>query len=133
MLKDARHLAHLARLLGDPTRLTLVKLLAAEEYCVCELVHLLGLSQPAVSQHLAKLRAAGLVRERRAGLWTVYRLEREALRAFLDDLDAFLAAPLEEAPGLETVAARRRTLDRVAVCRPAEAAAPAAPAPEGGT
>lgn len=106
------------RVLGDPTRLKIVKLLAMEEFCVCELVHLLGLSQPAVSQHLAKLRSAGLVRERRAGQWVVYRLDRERLEADLAGFARFLDASLGDAPGLEAEAALRRTLDRVAVCRP---------------
>ncbi len=105
------------RVLGDPTRLRIVKLLSAEEYCVCELVHLLGLSQPAVSQHLAKLRAAGLVSERRAGQWVVYRLDRARLEAALAGFRGFLEAPLDRAPGLEAAAARRPSLDRVEACR----------------
>lgn len=105
------------RILGDPTRLKIVKLLAMEEFCVCELVHLLGLSQPAVSQHLAKLRSAGLVRERRAGQWVFYRLDRERLEAALSGFLRFLDAPLNGTPGLEAEAARRITLDRVEACR----------------
>lgn len=104
------------RVLGDPTRLKIVKLLAAEEYCVCELVHLLEMSQPAISQHLAKLKAAGLVSERRAGQWVVYRLDGERLDAALSGFDRFLDAPLDRTPGMEAAAARRPTLDRVEAC-----------------
>lgn len=106
------------RVLGDRTRLKIVKLLAREELCVCELVHLLGLSQPAVSQHLAKLKAAGLVRERRVGQWVVHRLDRERLLAAVNGFAAFLESPLEDTPGLEAEAARRHTLPRAAVCGP---------------
>lgn len=61
--------------LSDPTRLRVLALLTKEkELCVCELTHALGLSQPMVSRHLANLRAAALVSDRRAGVWIYYRL-----------------------------------------------------------
>ena len=44
------------------------------ELCVCELTHALGLSQPKISRHLATLRDAGLVSDRRQGQWIYYRL-----------------------------------------------------------
>lgn len=107
----------LLRLVADPSRLRLIKLLGEGEFCVCELVHLLGLSQPAVSQHLAKLRAAGLVGERRAGQWVFYRLERPRLEELLRSLQTFLATPLAETPGLESLAERLGALDRVTACQ----------------
>ena len=61
--------------LGDPTRLRLLMLLSTEkELCVCELTHALDLSQPMISRHLANLRSAGFVSDRRAGVWIYYRL-----------------------------------------------------------
>ncbi|NCO57958.1 MAG: transcriptional regulator [Nitrospirae bacterium CG18_big_fil_WC_8_21_14_2_50_70_55] len=66
---------HLLPLLADPTRLRCVTLLAAEgELCVCELTAALEVSQPKVSRHLAPLRDAGVVEDRRAGRWIHYRL-----------------------------------------------------------
>jgi ArsR family transcriptional regulator len=65
----------LFRALSDPTRLRLLLLLAAEgELCVCELTHALAVSQPKISRHLAMLREAGIVIDRREGLWIHYRL-----------------------------------------------------------
>ncbi|BAV32675.1 ArsR family transcriptional regulator [Sulfuricaulis limicola] len=62
-------------LLADPTRLRCLLLLATEgELCVCELTHALKESQPKVSRHLATLREAGIVSDRREGLWIHYRL-----------------------------------------------------------
>jgi ArsR family transcriptional regulator len=62
-------------LLADPTRLRCVVLLQQEgELCVCELVQALDLPQPKVSRHLALLREAGVVEDRRAGQWVHYRL-----------------------------------------------------------
>ncbi len=63
------------RALGDETRRRIVFLLhQGDELCVCELTAALGLSQPKISRHLAQLRAAGLVRDRRRGQWIFYRL-----------------------------------------------------------
>jgi biotin operon repressor len=61
--------------LADPTRLRCLLLLATEgELCVCELTHALNESQPKISRHLAMLREAGIVSDRREGLWVHYRL-----------------------------------------------------------
>lgn len=60
--------------LSDPTRLRLMNLLKEGEQCVCHLVEVLGVSQPAASRHLAYLRNAGLVTGRKEGLWHYYRL-----------------------------------------------------------
>jgi ArsR family transcriptional regulator len=65
----------LFRSLADPTRLRcLVLLHGLGELCVCELTHALEESQPKISRHLAQLRRAGLVEDRREGLWIHYRL-----------------------------------------------------------
>ena len=69
----------------DPTRLfaalahetrlrCLFLLLEHEELCVCELTHAIGAAQPHMSRHLGQLREAGLVADRRDGLWIFYRI-----------------------------------------------------------
>ena len=68
-------LKHFFQLLSDDTRLRSVLLLHAEgELCVCELVTALGLIQPKVSRHLAALRDAQVLVDRRDGQWIYYRL-----------------------------------------------------------
>lgn len=65
----------LFKALADQTRLRCMLLLASgDELCVCELTQVLGLPQPKVSHHLAALRKAGLVSDRKDGLWVYYRL-----------------------------------------------------------
>lgn len=59
---------------ADPTRLRLLNALAAGELCVCDLVDLLALPQPAVSRHLAYLRRMGLVEATREWKFAHYRL-----------------------------------------------------------
>lgn len=79
------------RALGDPTRLKIVEMLARQgELCVCRIVDELEMNQPAISQHMAKLKQAGLVRNRKQGQWIFYSLNIDTLKsgpqAFLQDL-----------------------------------------------
>jgi ArsR family transcriptional regulator len=68
-------MAALLKACADQTRLRLLNLLACEgEVCVCHLVDVLGANQPKVSRHLAYLKRAGLVSDRKEGLWVYYRL-----------------------------------------------------------
>jgi ArsR family transcriptional regulator, arsenate/arsenite/antimonite-responsive transcriptional repressor len=63
------------RALADPTRLRCLLLMVAEaEVCVCEMTHALGEIQPKISRHLAALRAAGFILDRRDAQWIYYRL-----------------------------------------------------------
>jgi len=64
----------LMRLLGDPTRVRLLSLLAVEELTVAELTGATRLAQSRVSTHLGRLRDSGLVRDRKAGASRYYRL-----------------------------------------------------------
>jgi ArsR family transcriptional regulator, cadmium/lead-responsive transcriptional repressor len=63
-------------------RLRIVRRLAEGDASVSDLIEHVGLSQPLVSWHLARLRLAGLVETRRAGRETVSRLLPEAFEAF---------------------------------------------------
>ena len=68
--------AGLMKALGDPTRLTMAASLWKAEgpICICDFTAGLGLSQPTISHHMAKLREAGLVESERRGIWIYYRL-----------------------------------------------------------
>src|SRR6185503_10884857 len=69
----------LLRLLGDDTRLRLLRVLSRDALNVSELTAILGLAQSGVSRHLGLLRDAGLVIEERAGTFTWYRLAPSCL------------------------------------------------------
>lgn len=63
------------KLLSDTTRLRALALMHNHgELCVCELTHALNISQPKISRHLAHLRDANLVIDRRQGLWIYYQI-----------------------------------------------------------
>ena len=66
------------KLLSDTTRLRALVLMQNHgELCVCELTHALNISQPKISRHLAHLRDANLVTDRRQGLWVYYQINPE--------------------------------------------------------
>ncbi|MDM5326760.1 metalloregulator ArsR/SmtB family transcription factor [Neobacillus sp. CF12] len=70
--------ANVLKLLGDKTRLTIIKMLDNHDCCVCEFVEIFNTSQPAISQHLRKLKDAGLVKETRKGQWIIYSLNKSS-------------------------------------------------------
>jgi ArsR family transcriptional regulator len=69
------------KVLADATRVRLLALLEREELTVAELSSITRLAQPRVSTHLARLKEAGLVRDRRAGVSAYYRFDEEGLDA----------------------------------------------------
>jgi ArsR family transcriptional regulator len=69
------------RVLADPLRGEIVRLLAREALCPCHIVEETGAGQTNVSNHLRQLRRAGLVTTEPHGRYTYYRLRPEALRA----------------------------------------------------
>ncbi len=109
---DLASTSTLLRLLSDPTRVRLIALLEREELTVAELSGVLRLAQPRVSTHLAKLKEAGVVRDRRAGVSAYYRFNGEldaksaallhALRANVED-----QLIVDDAQRLPTILAQR--------------------------
>jgi len=117
--------SRLHRALADETRLRIVHLLARRgELCVCEIESALETTQSKVSRHLAHLKHAGIVQDRRDGTWIHYRLAACAepgLRPILRSVEKALAA--------DEVALR--DLDRADACRRA-ACPPSGPGRRGG-
>ncbi len=71
------------RLLADPTRLRMLWLLCGDDYDVTSLAAAVGIARPAVSQHLAKLRLAGLVAVHRDGRRALYHVTGGHVRRML--------------------------------------------------
>ena len=67
------------RAIADPTRRAILDLLVERECSVSDLRRPFRMSQPAISQHLGVLREAGLVRCRRAGKGSLYRVDKKPL------------------------------------------------------
>ena len=88
--EQAQTLADVFKALADPTRVRIVNMLANSDHsvCVCDFTPHLGLSQPTVSFHLAKLRKAGLIDREQRGTWAYFSLNRSALGHVARVLDA---------------------------------------------
>ena len=86
--------------LSESIRLRIVVLLFSGELCVCDLMSALALPQSTTSRHMAKLKSAGLVTDRRSGKWVYYQLD-EGTKAALPELFRFLEQCKTKAPYLE--------------------------------
>lgn len=102
--------------IAHPARLRMLAMLRDGELCVCQITALLSLAASTVSAHLAELKAADLVEERKSGRWVHYRLSEAgtgALQALWPDLvaDPQIQEDVRLLGILNTVAVE-------AVCRP---------------
>ena len=93
------------QLLSDDTRLRSLLLMQQEgELCVCELVHALRIIQPKVSRHLASLRDAGVVTDRRQGQWIYYQLNPDLPGWARQVIDATAAEAIQRKPFINDLA-----------------------------
>ena len=103
--------ARLLKALADETRLRILSLLFSEgEICVCDVIAALKLPQSTVSRHLAYLRKAGWVSDRRCGLWMYYSIDN-GKNEIQKDLAEFLRRNLATFP---VAAADRECLENFA-------------------
>jgi ArsR family transcriptional regulator len=90
---DVAEVVAAAALIGDRTRAGILRILADGPHCVCEMAAALGERQNNMSNHLARLREAGLVRASRHRVdarWVYYERDEEACRAAARVLDGLL-------------------------------------------
>ncbi len=71
-----KHMTNLFKALAHQTRLHILSLLLDGEVCVCQIMNILDLPQSTASRHLAILKKAGLVIDRRDGTWSHYSLTK---------------------------------------------------------
>lgn len=107
-----------AKAVADPSRARILKLLEGGELCVCHITAVLDLAPATISKHLAALKAAGLLQQRRDGKWVYYRLAERALNPYAPAVLALLRGRLDDDPTIlgdrrmlaVTEAAAKRTL-----------------------
>lgn len=104
-----REFTTLFKALSDETRVRIMTLLTHGELCVCDLMEVMRLPQSTVSRHLATLRQAGMVQDRRQGIWSYYRLSEEGRPVYRELLE-ILAGGLDH---LEEVQEDRRRLAKL--------------------
>ncbi len=88
--------ARIAKALAHPSRLLMLESLQEKELCVCELTEMVGADQSTVSKHLAILKQAGLVRDRKEGVQVYYRTCCPCIEGFWQCIEAVLQQNLEK-------------------------------------
>lgn len=88
--------AGVIKAMAHPSRLAMIEALKDGELCVCELQALVGSDMSTVSKHLSVLKSAGLVSDRKCGLWIYYRLCCPCILDFLGCIDAVIRADAEQ-------------------------------------
>ena len=78
--KNLRELEAFFAALGDVTRLKMLKIIADEELCSCEIQAALELTQPTTSHHLGILERSGLLSSRRSGKWVFYKITNSQVK-----------------------------------------------------
>lgn len=102
MNKDIyKYRAQIIKAMAHPSRLMILDALAEGEKCVNELQQLVGSDMSTVSKHLAVLRAAGIVEDRKQGLNVFYRLRVPCLMDFLSCVEAVMAERVREAQAIQ--------------------------------
>ena len=96
-----------AKAVADPSRVRILKLLELDELCVCQITTVLDLAPATVSKHLALLKTAGLVQQRRDGKWVYYRLAEREFNPYAGRFLALVGGALADDP---TLAEDRRVL-----------------------
>ena len=87
--------ARIAKALAHPSRLLMLDALADREMCVCKLTELVGADQSTVSKHLAVLKQAGIVDDRKEGTMTFYSLTVGCLQGFWECIESVLRENLK--------------------------------------
>ena len=117
-----------AKAVADPSRVRILKLLEGGELCVCQITTVLGLATATISKHLAALKVAGLLQQRRDGKWVYYRLAERGLNPYAPHFLEVVRSTLQGDP---TIAEDQRLLAMVnqvpvqALCDQGRAALPA--------
>lgn len=82
---ELQELAHFFKVFGELSRMRILSALYIRELCVCDLVEILDMNQPAVSHQLRVLRAAKIIKSRKEGKHVFYSLDDDHVRELLLD------------------------------------------------
>jgi ArsR family transcriptional regulator len=102
--------------LSDPNRVKILKMLQRKMMCVCEMKEALGISQPSVSKHLKILEDAGIVDNRKDGLWVDYYVTDGGKSPYVSSIMGNLRHWLENEPEIEDLLDRLPGIRRENIC-----------------
>lgn len=100
--------------IGHEKRLRILKMLEKKNLCVCEITEILGIRQPTVSVHLAKLKKAGLIEEERNGFFSEYRIVHSHT---LDIVWRLLSEKLDNCPRIKGDIQRIENINRFEILK----------------
>ena len=103
--------------LSDPNRVKIIKMLQQKMMCVCELHAALEITQPSVSKHLRILEEAGLVENKKDGLWVNYHLTDGSKSPYVASLLGNLRHWLEDEPEIDEIVKTLPTIRREEICK----------------
>ena len=104
----------LVKAFANKNRLRIIKMLEKKDMCVCEITAVLGIKQPSVTDHLLKLKEAGIISERQRGLFTEFFLTREKhLVNILKDIPEML----DNDSQVKRDSLKIKTIDRYKICK----------------
>jgi ArsR family transcriptional regulator, arsenate/arsenite/antimonite-responsive transcriptional repressor len=88
--QNQNELARFAKALGHPARVAIIEFLLKTDKCICgDIVNVLPLAQPTVSQHLRELKEAGLIKGNIEGTAICYCINPELFQKFVGILKVF--------------------------------------------
>jgi DNA-binding transcriptional ArsR family regulator len=87
---EQNEIAAIAKALGHPARIAIMQYLMSVDTCICgDIVNVLPLAQPTISQHLKELKNAGLIKGNVEGNAICYCVHRETVSAFIEAMSVF--------------------------------------------
>ena len=104
---------------SDPTRVRILKILESGEICVCQIIAVIQLSQPTISNHLFLLKSVGLIKDRKDKKWVLYSLDRKGADGYAGRVLRNLRGWLNDDPLIERDRERTalaRNLGPVTIC-----------------
>lgn len=111
-----REKSKIFKVLSDPNRLRILKMLQTKHLCVCEIKSVLNLATSTVSKHLSILRESGFIIEQKDGKWVNFQINPtpsdQRVSAILSSLDFWISDSKTIIKDLEMV----KTVDRYEVC-----------------
>lgn len=93
--EEQNRVAAIAKVLGHPARIAILQYLSKVNTCICgDLVGVIGLAQPTISQHLKELKSIGLIKGNVEGTSVCYCIDKENWEAFKGVLTDLFDRPL---------------------------------------
>lgn len=101
---------------SNRNRLRIIKMLQVKPLCVCEIREVLGVSQPSVSRHLNILKEAGILVDKKNGVWIDYRLNDSAENIYSESILGNIKSWFEDDEVIIRDREKLKDADRTRIC-----------------